>query len=99
MIGAGNPDYKGKDWADVWAESPEKQARSEEIAELISKRSKVELSKTLKDDREYAMPLAAQMKAVLHRQFVAFWRMPEYMTGKFIIHIVRGIRGYLRDFL
>ena len=87
-IGAGNPDYKGQDWGDVWTKSDERKARSEEIADMIEKRSQVELSKTLKDDQEYAMPLGVQLKAVVYRNFVAYWRSPQYVTGKVILHIV-----------
>ncbi|KAK5006696.1 hypothetical protein LTR28_006184, partial [Elasticomyces elasticus] len=50
-IGAGNPDYKGKDWAVVWEESDEHHARSDEIADMIETREDAELSKALRDDR------------------------------------------------
>jgi ATP-binding cassette, subfamily G (WHITE), member 2, SNQ2 len=42
-IGAGNPDYKGQDWGDVWANSSERQAISDEITQMIEKRSQVQL--------------------------------------------------------
>jgi ATP-binding cassette, subfamily G (WHITE), member 2, SNQ2 len=90
-IGAGNPDYKGKDWADVWAASPEHEKRSQEIQEMISNRSIAEPSRSLKDDREYAMPLITQIMAVIKRSFVAYWRTPEYIIGKFMLHIVTGL--------
>jgi ATP-binding cassette, subfamily G (WHITE), member 2, SNQ2 len=90
-IGAGNPDYKGKDWADVWLASPEHEKRTQEIQEMISNRSNAEPSKSLKDDREYAMPLMTQVMAVLKRSFVAYWRTPEYVVGKFMLHIVTGL--------
>ena len=92
-IGAGNPDYKGQDWSDAWANSEEHKQRSQEIAEMVEKRSQVELSPTLKDDREYAMPLGVQMRTVIHRNFVAYWRSPEYMAGKIILHIVSSHGG------
>jgi ATP-binding cassette, subfamily G (WHITE), member 2, SNQ2 len=90
-IGAGNPDYKGQDWGDVWVSSAEHEKRSEEIQEMISSRSHAEPSKSLKDDREYAMPLTTQTIAVLKRSFVAYWRTPEYIIGKFMLHIVTGL--------
>jgi hypothetical protein len=34
------------------------------------------------------MPLATQMSAVIKRAFVAYWRTPQYILGKFILHIV-----------
>lgn len=72
-IGAGDPNYKGKDWGDVWAQSENHQKRSDEIAEMIEKRKNVEMSKNLRDDREYAMPLGVQTMAVVKRAFVAYW--------------------------
>ena len=90
-IGAGNPDYKGKDWAEVWAQSKEHQDRSIEIEQMINDRSHAEMSNSLKDDREYAMPLSTQLMAVVKRTFVAYWRTPEYIIGKFMLHIVTGL--------
>lgn len=88
-IGAGNPDYKGKDWGDVWATSPESNERSQEIKRLIEERRNVSKSSKTDDDREYAMPLGTQINTVVHRSFVSYWRSPDYMIGKFMLHIVR----------
>ena len=90
-IGAGNPDYKGKDWGDIWASSKEHEQRTREIARMIEERSHAELSKNLKDDRRYAMPLMTQTLAVIHRDFTAYWRTPQYIIGKFMLHIITGL--------
>jgi ATP-binding cassette subfamily G (WHITE) protein 2 (SNQ2) len=90
-IGAGNPDYKGNDWAGVWANSKEHQHRSSEIDQMIKDRNHAEMTKSLKDDREYAMPLSTQTMAMVKRTFVAYWRTPEYIIGKFMLHIVTGL--------
>lgn len=90
-IGAGDPDYNGADFGDVWANSKEHQERSEEIASMIETRQYVEPSKSMKDDRTYAMPLSTQLMAVVHRRFVAYWRSPDYIIGKFTLHIVTGL--------
>lgn len=87
-IGAGNPDYKGKDWGDVWATSPESNERSQEIQRMIEERRNVSRSSKTDDDREYAMPLGSQINTVVHRSFVSYWRSPDYMIGKFMLHIV-----------
>lgn len=91
VIGAGNPDYKGKDWADVWASSSNHSARTKEIQQMIENRSHVEPSKNLKDDREYAMPLTTQTITVTRRAFIAYWRTPSYIIGKMILHIITGL--------
>ena len=90
-IGAGNPDYRGQDWAEVWANSLEHQERSNEIASMIESRNHAEVSQSLKDDRTYAMPLSAQTLAVVRRRFIAYWRTPEYIIGKFSLHIITGL--------
>lgn len=90
-IGAGDPNYKGKDWGDVWASSPEHEQRTQEIQSMISTRLNAPLSDRLKDDREYAMPLSTQLSAVVRRSFTNYWRTPDYMIGKFMLHIFTGL--------
>ena len=90
-IGAGNPDYKGKDWADVWAQSKEHHDRANEIEQIIEDRKHAELSNSLKDDREYAMPLSTQTITVIKRTFTAYWRTPEYIIGKYMLHVITGL--------
>lgn len=88
-IGAGNPDYKGKDWGDVWASSPEHEELLQGIQKTIGERRHASTNSKTDDDREYAMPLSTQLYAVVHRSFVSYWRTPDYMVGKFMLHIVR----------
>ncbi|MCJ1270506.1 hypothetical protein MMC22_010403 [Lobaria immixta] len=90
-IGAGNPDYKGQDWGDVWAASPEHSERSREIETMISERRNASKNQKTVDDREYAMPLGTQISTVVHRTFVSYWRSPDYMIGKFLLHIITGL--------
>ncbi|KAJ5773236.1 CDR ABC transporter [Penicillium paradoxum] len=91
VIGAGNPDYKGQDWGDVWANSPESKQLSEELDSIIASRRNVQNNEKTNDDREYAMPLYIQMVAVTKRAFVAYWRIPDYVLGKFMLHIFTGL--------
>ena len=79
VIGAGNPEYKGQDWGDVWESSSEAKQLSEEIEQIISSRRNKEDNKNTRDDREYAMPRYVQILAVTKRAFVAYWRSPEYI--------------------
>ncbi|KAI1139490.1 ABC-2 type transporter [Hypoxylon sp. FL0543] len=91
VIGAGNPDYKGQDWGDVWLQSKNYQEQSREMSQMIEKRRDVQHSKNVQDDREYAMPLWTQTTAVVKRSFVAYWRTPNYIMGKMILHIFTGL--------
>ncbi|KAJ5956072.1 hypothetical protein N7501_010351 [Penicillium viridicatum] len=91
VIGAGNPDYKGQDWGNVWANSPESKQLSEDLEGIIASRRNSQNDENVKDDREYAMPLYVQVVAVTKRAFVAYWRIPEYILGKFMLHIFTGL--------
>ena len=95
-IGAGNPDYKGQDWGDVWASSSEHAERSREIERMISERRNLSANSKTDDNREYAMPLGTQISTVVHRTFVSYWRSPDYMIGKFMLHIVRPVHSSYR---
>ena len=89
-IGAGNPDYKGQDWGDVWASSPEYEDRRREIQEMISQRRSVSIDGA-RDEREYAMPIGTQVYSVTKRSFISYWRSPDYLVGKFMLHIFTGL--------
>jgi ATP-binding cassette subfamily G (WHITE) protein 2 (SNQ2) len=82
-IGAGNPDYKGQDWGDVWQKSAENEKLSNEIQEISKSRRDAAKNEEASDDREYAMPYPQQWLAVVRRSFVAIWRDPEYVGFTF----------------
>lgn len=90
-IGAGNPDYKGQDWGDVWAKSEENHKLDEEIQDIASKRRSASRNAEAKDDHPYAMPYMTQWTTVVHRNFVAIWRDPDYVTGIIMLHIITGL--------
>ncbi|KAK6539050.1 hypothetical protein TWF694_010595 [Orbilia ellipsospora] len=89
-IGAGNPNYKGKDFGDIWANSSEHQERTDEIESAINDR-RGQSAVYLNDDREYAMPIITQLRAMLVRTFRAYWRDTDYVLGKVILHIVTSL--------
>jgi hypothetical protein len=97
VIGAGNPDYKGQDWGDVWANSEEHKARTREIEEIVSSRRNEAAGQEAKDNREYAMPVWTQILATTKRSFVAYWRSPEYIIVCSLIdtwdHSLTGTKG------
>ncbi|PGH16499.1 hypothetical protein AJ80_05184 [Polytolypa hystricis UAMH7299] len=91
VIGAGNPDYEGQDWADVWTDSPEHEQRTKEIEEVIqSSRDQDRIGRKY-DEHEYAMPLWVQVVATSKRTFVSYWRTPNYAIGKFMLQIWTGL--------
>ncbi|MCJ1392519.1 hypothetical protein MMC18_005387 [Xylographa bjoerkii] len=90
VIGAGDPNYKGKDWGDVWASSTEHEERSKEIQQMMSDRRNISVKSNTDDNREFAMPLGTQIMAVVKRSFASYWRAPDYLIGKFLLHIITG---------
>ncbi|KAF2449373.1 hypothetical protein P171DRAFT_460670 [Karstenula rhodostoma CBS 690.94] len=89
-IGAGDPNYKGKDWGAVWASSSENEKLTQEIQEIISNRRDAAKDEA-RDDRKYAMPLTTQLVTVIHRNFVQIWRDPPYVVGLTMLHIITGL--------
>jgi hypothetical protein len=89
-IGAGNPDYKGQDWGDVWEKSSENEKLGKEIQEIIASRRDASKNDEARDDREYAMPYPQQWLTVVKRSFVAIWRDPPYVQGMVMLHIITG---------
>ncbi|KAL5374767.1 hypothetical protein DPSP01_011696 [Paraphaeosphaeria sporulosa] len=89
-IGAGDPNYKGKDWGDDWASSSENERLTQEIQEIISNRRNAAKDE-VRDDRRYAMPLTTQLATVIHRNFVQIWRDPPYVMGLTMLHIITGL--------
>ncbi|KAK5133859.1 hypothetical protein LTR08_007190 [Meristemomyces frigidus] len=91
VIGAGDPEYKGQDWGDIWEKSQEKQTLAGEIQQVIEERRNGSAKGETNDQREFAMPLGTQIYTVVHRNFVAYWRSKDYLIGKFMLHIFTGL--------
>lgn len=90
-IGAGDPEYNGPDWGEIWDKSAERADRTQEIQQMIQTRRGATSGDGVRDDREFAMPLWTQVYAVTYRNFVAYWRSQDYLVGKFVLHIFTGL--------
>ena len=82
-IGAGATAKTKQDWGQVWTDSDESKRATEEIQKIATERKKAEISKFMKDQREYAMPMSTQIVAVTKRSFTSCWRDPDYLLGKY----------------
>ncbi|GAA5932006.1 hypothetical protein JCM1841_003594 [Sporobolomyces salmonicolor] len=86
-IGAGSGKaIGGRDWADLWLESPQ----LEQVKRDISQLNKESLAKAEDDDpslsSEYATPFWHQLQVVSSRTFLAFWRSPDYGFTRLFNH-------------
>ncbi|KAL9602839.1 MAG: hypothetical protein Q9219_001534 [cf. Caloplaca sp. 3 TL-2023] len=77
---------QGKDWNQVWLESPEYKSVTNEVDHII-KEAASKPPGTSDDGHEFAMPLWQQIKLVTNRMNVALYRNTEYINNKFALHI------------
>ena len=78
-IGAGqSPRIGDRDWAEIFAESPELANAKDRISQIKSERLSVVDRRAQEDEREYATPLLHQLKVVQKRTNLAFYRSPNY---------------------
>ncbi|KAI1406215.1 ATP-binding cassette transporter [Hypoxylon fuscum] len=82
------------DWASAWLISPEHRAVQRRLDEILTvKDSTVEEKdeKEKEDGREYAASFIEQLRVVLRRAFLNYWRDPDYVIGKMQLNIWMGL--------
>jgi hypothetical protein len=98
-IGAGLSSRIGdRDWAEIWADSPECQNVQDEIRRIKAEGLAHPVNEKRKTSR-YATPLWYQLKIVAYRTFVALWRSPNYIYTRLFMHVAVSLiisLSYLR---
>ncbi|KAK3950972.1 ABC-2 type transporter-domain-containing protein [Pseudoneurospora amorphoporcata] len=88
-IGAGSsPRIGNRDWADIWADSPELANVKDTILQMKESRKSAGEQVNHDLEREYASPLWHQLKVVTHRTNLALWRSPNYLFTRVFSHAV-----------
>ncbi|KAG9232537.1 putative Brefeldin A resistance protein [Amylocarpus encephaloides] len=77
---------QGKDWNEVWLNSPEHDQTAKELDNIISDAASKEPG-TRDDGYEFAMPMWQQIKLVTKRMNVSIWRNTDYINNKNALHI------------
>lgn len=77
---------QGRDWNQVWLESPECGRTAQELDETIADAA-AKPPGTNDDGYEFAMPLGEQTKIVSQRMCQALFRNTDYVNNKFALHI------------
>lgn len=95
-IGAGATATAEKDWGDVWAASPQAAALTQEIDQLhehlrATKGSQEHGTEDKHIHQKYATPYFTQLKHVLKRTQLQFWRSPNYIMGKLFLMMAGGL--------
>ena len=74
-IGAGlQPRIGDRDWGELWRESDELADTKDEIISMRERRKREVAAEPQLPEKEYASPLWHQMKIVLARMNLSFWR-------------------------
>ncbi|CZR61096.1 protein SNQ2 [Phialocephala subalpina] len=88
-IGAGQaPRVGNRDWAEIFADSPELANIKDRISQLKTERLAAVGSNFKNDEREFATPLSHQLKVVQKRTNLAFWRSPNYGFTRLFNHVI-----------
>ena len=73
---------KGRDWAEVWLNSEEHVAVTNEVSHLARDAASKPPSYH-EDGREYATTLFTQLRLVVGRAHRSLWRSPDYLMARF----------------
>lgn len=91
-IGAGQaPRVGDRDWADIFANSPELANIKDRITQMKTERLADVGSSEHVDEREFATPLVHQLRIVQKRTNLAFWRSPNYGFTRLFNHVIIAI--------
>ncbi|CUS08831.1 unnamed protein product [Tuber aestivum] len=87
-IGAGHaPRIGDRDWADIWRSSEELSDIKTMISQMKDERVAEVGSTPPVDEKEYATPVSFQIKEVMKRTNLSFWRTPNYGFTRLFNHI------------
>lgn len=81
---------QGRDWNQIWLESPEHSAVVKELDSMIAEAA-AKPAGYIDDGEEFAMPLWEQAKIVTHRMNVAIYRNRDYVNNKVMLHIAGAL--------
>jgi ATP-binding cassette subfamily G (WHITE) protein 2 (SNQ2) len=88
-IGAGSTHRIGdRDWADVWNDSEEFAEVKRQIIRTKEERIAEVGSTAPISQKEYATPMMFQIKRVVKRQNLSFWRTPNYGFTRLFNHVI-----------
>lgn len=93
-IGAGATAVTDQDWHDVWARSSEATTEKVKLERLIEESLQNNYSDDVDGDKlvtTYATPFWYQFPYVVQRNYLAFWRNPEYFGAKFGLMTFSGL--------
>lgn len=94
VIGAGSRSKAANDWAHIWMESDTRQKRRPILEEMVSPSATRQTSMT-KYDGTYAAPFYVQLQVILSRNWLYYWREPDYATSKLWMNVGNSLLNSL----
>lgn len=91
-IGAGiAPRIGDQDWGEIWRNSAENAATKKAIVDMKEARIRTVGDAPQFQEKEYATPLMHQIRCVLRRTHLAFWRSPNYGFTRLFNHVALSL--------
>ncbi|KAF3011465.1 hypothetical protein E8E14_004729 [Neopestalotiopsis sp. 37M] len=81
---------QGRDWNQVWLESPEHTAVEKELDRMVSDAASKPPG-TVDDGHEFAMPMWSQIRIVANRMNTALFRNTDYINNKLTLHVTSAL--------
>lgn len=84
---------QGQDWHSIWKASEMRQAVEDEIDNIHREKQHEAApgSEEAGAHGEFAMPFTTQFTEVTKRVFQQYWRMPDYISAKFMLATAAGL--------
>ncbi|KAL7622416.1 hypothetical protein AAE478_007921 [Parahypoxylon ruwenzoriense] len=82
------------DWAAMWRQSEECGAMRMRLEDILSGKASSSEDRNNKDDQDgtaYAASFVEQLRVVVRRAFLNYWRDPDYVIGKMQLNIWMGL--------
>lgn len=85
-IGAGSRSQVTADWAEIWHNSPERKKQEAKL-KVIQDTPSIEQSR----EPLYATSMANQLRVILQRTWLWYWREPAYFSAKLWLNLANGL--------